>query len=217
MKIVTFLVSSDDYDGHVYADEFGYNGAHNATIGNHSYTFLIDIGQMKFGSLYYINRGLLQFDTSSLPDNVIIISAKLGLYGKTDYSTSDFIINVQGWTDASDGIATDDYSKFDGTNYDDGNFNTASFTTSGYNNITFSDYSIINKTGNTNLCIRSNRDISSTAPINYETIYVYDTGESSGKDPQLYITYTLPYNAPLNIYFANSEVEIKWGKFSLFF
>jgi len=117
----------------------------------------------------------------------------LKLYGSSDHSTTDFTIRVQKWTGDTP-ITTADYGQFDGTNYDNGLFSTSGFSTSGYNSITLTNFGLISKTGNTLICVRSSRDISSTAPTGNEHVLIktYDAGSSY--EPQLEVTYTSATN-----------------------
>lgn len=182
-----------------------YLTCHDAATASESYSDVIsaEIGQY---TGYNIRRVFLQFDTHEL-SGLTVTNAVLCLYGRSDQSTTDFNINVQKWTEATDGISTADYDGFDGTNYDDNTFSTSSFSTSAYNNITISTLSIINTTGVTTLCIRSSRDISSTAPTTLELVDIWLTENGFSTMPLLIVTYS--ESAPQENYIDlnNSNVD----------
>jgi len=138
-------------NGHVYKTDANYATAHDATTGTVSVwtdNGVRQFGQRYTGTEYIVWRQPIRWDTSSLPDNCVISSAKIRLYlvEYGDMSDTDFIVRVQKWTRTDNGWAdTTDYSKFDGTNYDDGTSNTVSWVEQSYNNITLSNFDIINK------------------------------------------------------------------------
>lgn len=178
-------------DGYVYGYSSTYSTAHDTAYGSDDSVDLLYIGQRKQtvpSTAYYVYRGFLKFDTSSIPSNAEITNAKLKLYGSVDASDTDFIIRLQKWTGDTP-IDTGDYNQFDGTNYDDG-FSTSGFTTSGYNEITISNYDLITKAGNTRICVRSSRDISSTTPSGNEYVQFYSYEKGAGYEPILEVTYT---------------------------
>ena len=205
----TFTLTVDTDDGRVYATGSDYQTLHDQEGGFLASTTLITFGQRELVAVitYRIHRAFLRFNTDSLPDDATITSAKLCLYGKNDYSTDDFTIRIQNWTEASDGITTDDYNGFDGTNYDDGNFNTASFSTSAYNNITISNFAIINKLGNTTLCMRSGEDVDSSAPSDDTDEYVEVEDAGDTYKPKLEVTYTAESTVTLNSPADSSTIE----------
>jgi len=174
-------------DGYVWGRASTYSTAHDTAYDSDDVATTLRIGQLYKGD-YFVMRGFLKFDTTTIPSTATITSAKLRLYGETDYSATDFYIRLQKWTGDTP-IDTGDYNQFDGTNYDDGNFNTSSFTTTGYNDIIISNFNLITKAGYTKICVRSSRDISSTAPTGdeYVQILTYDNGSNY---PILHIEYT---------------------------
>jgi PKD repeat protein len=172
----TLTVQSLSSDGYIYSSSIVYNTAWSASTGTVSSSAnYITIGQKKVlpGSTYYVYRGFLLFNTSSLPSNVLIDNATLSLYKMDDYSTTDFTITVQNGqpTYPHNPLQAGDYGKshYSGNG---GGLNTAYFV-NGRNNITLTNLSWITKGGTTKLCLRSSRDISGTTPIGNEYVNVY--------------------------------------------
>ena len=190
----TFDVVSDTYDAFVYY--YGgvgesYSNVHNNASGTTVDTTGVGLGQgYSPPDTFAIYRAFLLFDTSSLPDEATITTAILRLYGSIDISTNNFVIRIQNWTEASDGISVADYNGFDGVNYDDGLFDTSSYSVSAYNNISFSIFTLINLVANTSLCIRSSKDVLSTVPAFdvAERVYAQDTGAAN--PAKLVVTYS---------------------------
>jgi len=207
---VLFDPISDSYDGMVYSGTgSNYQTLHDAGSGSSVSTSVISFGQ-DYDVSYEIWRGLLSFNTSSIPDDATVSAAKLCLGHSSDVTDNDFIIHLQNWTDATDGIGTDDYSAFDGVNYDDGLFDTSMWSQTNYNNITISTFTLISLTGNTSICIRSSNDTSSVSPENnmHEYIQAADTGETN--PPKLSVTYSLtgPATATFVVYSDSYDGEI---------
>jgi hypothetical protein len=186
----TFDVFSDAYDGDITSSNSDYLTAHDAETGTASSTSIFQWGQSLPTTTYSIFRGVVLFNTSGLSNAVSIDSAKLCLGGLSDSATTDFIIRLQNWTEASDGISTADYNAFDGINYDDGLFDTTSWSLTEYNNITISNLNLININGNTTIFIRSSRDISSTPPTVGIPEFVRAAEVGGIRPAKLEVTYT---------------------------
>jgi hypothetical protein len=193
----TLTVDSLTNDGYIYKTNSNYNTAWTASTGTISSSDnYISIGQNKVASLppdYRIYRGFVLFNTSSLPSNAVIDNAKLSLYKKDDYSTTDFAITIQNGQPVypHNPLQTGDYVKshYSGNG---GSLNTMYFV-NGRNDFGLTNLSWINRTGITKLCLRSSRDISGTTPTGSEYVNVYsaDTMDSHGESykPRLIITY----------------------------
>jgi PKD repeat protein len=195
----TLSVNSLSNDGYIYSSSTTYSTARDASSGtvSSSATYL-SIGQRKdtgvFPSMYYIYRGFVLFNTSTLPSNAILDSAVLSLYKNDDYSTTDFSLTIQNGqpTYPHNPLQSTDYAKsrYSGNG---GSLNTSSYT-SGRNNITLTNLSWINTTGTTKLCMRSSRDINGNTPTGAEYINVYsanaiDPNPQTSYKPKLIITY----------------------------
>jgi len=202
----TYISSS--YDGHGYAwSDVDYSTVHDASDSSwvNGIASSVIVGQyIQTGPIYWIYRGYLFFDTSALPNDANISSAKVGLYGASDNSITDFYVTLQisptPATIPHQPITVGDYgySQWSGNG---GNISTAGWTLSGYNNISMSATGLtwISLTGTTTFCVRSSRDISDTAPFSdyhkeYISFYSYEQG--AGYQPFLEVTYTLPAPTP---------------------
>ena len=188
----TLTVYSLSSDGYIYNSGSSYNTVQSASTGTvDSSSSYLTIGQKKvaLGPTYYVYRGFVFFNTSTLPSNVYLDDATLSLYKKDDYSTTDFDITIQNGqpTYPRNPMQSADYNK----NYYSGNGGTLSTSgfTSGYNEIRMNNLSWINKTGITKLCLRSSRDISGTAPTGNEYVNVYSNEFLGMCPPKLVINY----------------------------
>lgn len=181
-------------DGNLYQTSTVYNTAWAAAAASAAVTAntVVEIGQSKLGSDYGISRGGLYFDTSSIADTDVVTSAVLYVYGKYDWSDTDFDLTIQSGmpTYPHDPMVVNDYSKayYAG---DGGSLNTSGFTTTGYNAITLNatGRGWINLTGTTKLVLRSSREIAGTAPTGEEEVFIYSSEEAgTDKDPYLVVT-----------------------------
>lgn len=154
------------------------------------------IGQSKVVTIFTVYRSFFYFNTTAVPDNAIISSANVSLYGQTDSSTQDFEITIQ------TGMPTWPHDPLVATDYEKGNYsgnggfiNTSAFSLAGYNNISLnaSGISMINLSDWTKFCVRDDKDIAGTAPTTTtEYVYVYTSEQGVGFTPYLEIIYTLP-------------------------
>jgi hypothetical protein len=121
---------------------------------------------------YYVWRSMARWDLSSFNKNRIASARLLLNVSGNQIWSGSFIVKIQRWTDAADGVPEppfedDDYSSFDGINYDDGSFNTtvipnpANFYIA---SVPLQDLSVINQTGFTDLFLRSSMDVFDIAP-----------------------------------------------------
>ena len=189
----TLTVYSTASDGYIYKSDTDYTRAQTATTGTVDYIGqFITIGQKKMAGLpatYYVYRGFVFFDTSTLPSNAFLDSATLSFYKKDDYSTTDFSITVQNGQPVypHNPLQSSDYNR----NYYAGNggtYNTSGLH-NGYNNISLTQLGWITKGGTTKLCLRSSRDINGNTPTGNEYVNVYANEKGSGYQPKLVIHY----------------------------
>ena len=191
----TLTVYSTSSDGYIYNSNSNYNTAQSATTGTVDSTgTYISIGQKSTAgppTIYYVYRGFVFFNTTSLPLNAYLDSATLSLYKKDDYSTTDFDITIQNGqpTYPHDPMQSGDYNKNDYTG-NGGSLNTAQFK-NGYNDIRITSLNWITKGGTTKLCLRSNRDINGNAPTGneYVNVYSHEYLGGNGYQPKLVIAY----------------------------
>jgi len=181
-------------DGFLEYGNSSYTVAHNAAYADwvRSSFNVLAIGQVSSGG-YYIQRGALFFNTSSLPDNADITSATLSLYGYFDESTIDFDVTVVDGSLLDEPLVASDYGDLRTQTTNGGGFNTVGFSTSGYNDIYLNAVGMgwISKTGITKFGLRSSRDITATAPSGLEHVGVHPS-ESVGGDgyrPKLVVSY----------------------------
>jgi len=157
-------------DAYVYGKSSNYTTA-RTTAYDKSIGGDIRVGQDYSSGLdlYYVYRSFLKFNTSVIPDTAELISVELYFYCSSDLSSTDFVIRVQKWTGDTP-VELEDYNQFDGVNYDDGTFNTNMIVQNEYNAINITNFDVINKTGYTLLCIRSDREINAMTPTGLEYI-----------------------------------------------
>ena len=181
----------DSDDGHLSNTNSNYDTAWMATTGwvtDSSNWFTV--GQRNQSGNYAIYRSVLFFDTSTIPDNMTVISAVLSLYCYQNYSTTDFNITIQ---KCSPSIhkpleAGDYYKSHYSGNY--GEKNSSTLPDSGYWNITVETPSnLVSLTSWTKICLRSEFEIDGTAPDGNEYIHFYSTEQGSSYAPKLYVTY----------------------------
>lgn len=181
----------------VYAD------AHDATTGSIYHTNTGYIGQCYYPAYndYSIDRFVVAWDTSSLPDTAVVLSPSyLRLYGVApDKSATDFSITVQsgGTTYPHVPPVSGDYNQ---ANYsgNGGSLSTSGFVTGQYNRIDLNTtgYGWVSRTGWTRFMLRSSRDISGTPPTGDELVYIRQAEAGSSYAPILFLTYAVAVVRP---------------------
>ena len=185
-------------DGTVWAEGFNYSAVHGApSWGVYLGYEWLAVGQQSSAlsvSHFELYRGALFFDTSSLPDDAIMSSAVLSLYGDYDGSNVDFDITVVGGLGLHEPLNITDYHTLMLKTESGGSFNTSGFSTSGYNDIPLNETGRgwISKTATTKLGLRSSRDIVPTEPPSLEVVQVYASEKGEGFKPRLVVTYSTP-------------------------
>ena len=186
-------------DGYIYKSDATYATAHDAVTADgvlYTGSTIMTIGQ---NASYQINRIFLYFDTSAIPDDATIISAKIRLKTATNgdqNADTDFNIvvrrNTAGTYPGDPMVTTDfNYTFYTG---DGGSINTADMGAQGtlnYIHLNATGLSWINKTGYTKLALISSRDINSITPTGNE--YFVVTAQESGTTgiPQLTVVYAV--------------------------
>ena len=156
-----------------------YTSARNAEesggSGGGVYNSLILIGQRINSTYYYVDRSALSFDTSSLPEDAIIDSVDVVLVAEVNYTSgSNFSLTLVEGTFSGTTVVNDWFNDFEGWT-SSGTYPVVSLAnTIGTSTYTTGDtlrfrlnttgLGTINKTGNTNFMILSDRDISETTP-----------------------------------------------------
>lgn len=201
----TFYVDIGENDGYAIGYDSSYEIAWNTPFNAWDYTTELPFGQIYTSNLgkYCIYRVFLKFDTSIIPSDSVIENATLGLNVVTlSKLYENFYINIQKWIGDTP-ITTTDYMQFDGINYDDGNYYTTACIANEYSNITISNFELIEKAGNTKICVRSSREINQDVPTQPEHLSVFSYEQGSGYIPFLQVTYTFipPPETPISILF----------------
>lgn len=192
--------NSQSYDGDCLGFGSTYAIARNIPSSNYTRTslMLFQVGQTyDVGEGYEVYRSYVYFDTSIIPDDATITSAKLRLYIalQNDDSDADFNITIQNGqpTYPHVPLVSADYN----LNYYSGNggsFNTSVISTDSYYNISLSaaGLSWISLTGRTKLCLRSDNDIDNTPPSDgvHEYVGIRSSEMGAGYLPILEVSYT---------------------------
>lgn len=153
------------------------------------------VGNGKFGATYFINRGFVPFDTSTLPDTDAISAANLGLYRYADEADvdSDSISIVQSSQASNTALATADFDAI-GTTKGATDKTFAAWIANGaaYNvfalNATGQGW--ISKTGYTLIGARTAKDIAATQPAGNGYIsFVCAETTGTTTDPYLQVTH----------------------------
>jgi hypothetical protein len=153
---------------------------------------------------YYttLSRHIFEFNTSNLPDDCTINSAKMSIAGHSGgYHTmdGDLTFGVTGFTPGTPGtIAASDFQTFGNTLYSDTYIQNTSWSLVAYNNFTFNDAGVANisKTGYTNTMLRLKWDIINDPTgltwkaSSYLSEEVQFSEHAGSLDPLITITYT---------------------------
>lgn len=168
-----------------------YAGAHDATTST-VYTLAEGTNNILHNSkitTYYVRRGDLQFDTSSVPDSDTISSATLRMRavstGSSNADTDTVVaLNNTDNTNLTSPVVSEDMNDYGSTSI--GSKPLASYT--GVNvdvDLVLSDYTAINKTGTTRIGLRLQKDIDNTSPTGNNVLRI-----NTGTTCQLIIEHT---------------------------
>jgi hypothetical protein len=182
-------------DGYLYSTNATYATAQSgAGLGVGYGGTTTGTGQYLTSGVYYIYRSHLYTDTSTLGADADITAASLFVYAEQDISTTDFNLTAVAST-ASDPLTATvgNWTAIGATSF--GSVSTVGISLTAYTEIVLnaSGLANINKTAATQWGLRSDRDISATAPTGWEYLGFY-TSERAGtsQDPYLSVTYTVP-------------------------
>ena len=187
------------FAGSVYNNVIsGFTNCRNAASGNGTQTDFIVCRTKKEadGSSFSIKRGVVVFNTSTLPDNATVSSAVLRLYSTFEsdtvggVATAD-VVSVNLASDSS--LSNDDFNDFGTTvlSYVETSapgFGTATPNT--YKSFTLAT-NLISLTGNTRFGIREKKDVISSEPINPNTSNEF-IFQVTTNVPHLDLVYTTP-------------------------
>lgn len=185
------------YSYYMYDADASYTVANENTTAQVVASDQIDIAQQGT-TPYYVRRGYLLFDTSTIPSGAVITSVTLKLCTQYDGSTRDFnmrVINANGQVSPGTPPVAGDYDR---TKYTlDGSKTVGTLATSSiqpadsYNNISLNTDSI-NKGSWTKFLLISDRDIAKTSPTSTSEFIRFYNISATNKEPKLTIEYNLP-------------------------
>lgn len=155
------------------------------------------------GSIYWLIRSPLLFDSSGLDDHAVISAATLSVYatgaGDNTETTHPADIQIVSCTPASNtDLVIEDFDQFGTTKFLDSAYDLGTFIgTAAYHNFILNALGIANisKVGVSSFAIRANNDFSdATAPSDrsYGTLYFADQG--NGYQPKLIATYDIVFH-----------------------
>ncbi len=187
----------------IYGQNTTYTTARSTSTGENSST-TFQLGQTFGGGITYeVFRDFLNFDTSSIPDNMVVTDVKLRMVVTSGLYNSNFeiqiieqVFNLSSYvreTIYDDCLAASSYYLWRNTSSgitNDTQYTGASMT-NGY----------VNKSGITSYSIRSSRDKSGSPPtisLQYEYCNIYSrTIATTSYRPTLIVTYDLPSSLPV--------------------
>ena len=198
-------------DGSTYKTSNSWSTAIGAAIGTSAGYIITPFkaGTGKSSTNYKIDRAFVPFDTSSLPDNAIVIDAKLKVYIahkiNNDNDGDDFITLVQGSQASTASLTISDYNKAgavynskEGINITERK-DITQVATNQYLvfNLNDTGKSWISKTGATKLGLREGHDVINSAFVGnadqFNQIVIRSSGYADTlNDPILEITYVIP-------------------------
>lgn len=184
-------------DGRLYNLDSVYANA-RASADTVSTTATERIGQVynSAGGTYACYELFVAFNTSTIVDTAVVSAATLSMDGAGDSSTTDFTAQVRPKVWTPSGLTTADFVA--GADLSSltllATWASSSYS-SGYNNFSSEAAfnSAINKTGNTELLIHSDRHAAGTTPSGNEYVLFTMANETgTTTDPKLVVTYTVP-------------------------
>jgi hypothetical protein len=193
--ILDIIIDYSSRSGTLEKSDANYTTCHNAsTADNASTSGDLDVGQILAGGTYYIYRGVLEFDTSTIPSNAIITYAKLkGFYCAYTQGggTYDLVVQNGQPTYPHNPFVVGDYS-YSYYSGNGGSINNSALTYGKNFEIILNStgWSWINPGGMTKFVLRTSDDISGTAPIANDYI---DCGQLNYSCyPTIEILYSVP-------------------------
>ena len=184
-------------DGYLRKDDStSWSTTRNASAsvsGSDSATSITVAGEQGGSSKKIISRAFLLFDTSAIPNTASILSADLGLYVTSSYTSGgELRLYVVGSTPASStSLANGDYDQVGGTSFgvSDGAYALNTYETIPLN---ASGQAAVSVTGVTKLGVRSYYDFANVNPSNSDEMNVaFSSADQTGtsQDPKLVVAY----------------------------
>lgn len=159
--------------------------------------FSMPLGQGIVATNYYIWRFGWIFNTSSIPSDALISSAKISFMLAFDFSDTDFDITVVSGADIADGgLVQQDYGDLLDETVSRGSKSTAGLSLNTYYDIDLNATGIgeITRAGITKFGVRSSRDIGSNTPIGDERVNLWST-QQAGRGVKLTVNYDVTFTA----------------------
>lgn len=186
---------STSNDGTLVSSSANYGEAHDSHVlsGYDNTTSEITTtsglaGQTNAGAIFAIYRGVLVFDTTTLPEFATVSTWTVKLYGTSVHATSDNIVLVQAGDVHNPLLSTDFDVLLPKITSIATPIDTAAWAVGAWNTFTGTSNDIINIGGYTVIGIRSEDDINGTTAIGDE--YVEWASSESSHKPVLNVTYT---------------------------
>jgi len=182
----TYYPSSDGYTGNT--SQSSYANARNSTPSgvNSDAQAYVESHQHETG-LYSITRGYFHFDTSAIPDDYLIGSASLFLYGYNGKAGTE---NYNVYTSTSTSLTTGSWWQIDDTALST-NISATDFNVAGYNEYELNAIgtSTISKTGTTAFVVRQVEfDVNNASPsANAYRLIAVETSANAGTDKDPYL------------------------------
>ena len=209
----TFL--SPTSDGYLWSTDISYPTA--ADMGT---TSAVTTGDLVVGqnhpSTYTCYESFILFDTATIPDSALILTATLSLWMSADYSTTEFDVQARtkSWgatLEAADAVADHNLGAL--TLLASKNTSPA-WSTTAYTDLTENGSNLrsaINKTGTTEMIVCDSLQVGDpgTAPIATEWVQP-NSGNASGKEPKLVVTWQLSGPA-LVLTQVGDDIHVDWS------
>ena len=171
-------------------DAADYASARNTSDGYSITSPAVYVGHDYESSEFRVNRGYLDFNTSSIPDDATVTDVKLNLKLYYNGSSTDFDVRIYKFTWSEPITSTNREANYDAdaAEYDNLWRNTTGLSSGTRYDSSSLDNSWVNLTGDTKYQLRSKEDVDNSEPTNDEYISVY-SANSAGNEPILYVTY----------------------------
>ena len=200
--------------GDVRGGGWSYSAKRNAVTGAYYENTKVSVGQNDTPNVF---RGFLSFTIPEIPN---IVSARIILFGETDYSTTDF--NLIALTSTyGNPLSLTDYTLFDGhqtsgaytgTVLNDA-WNSSVYVDDGENTLTLNAAglaALFAKKGDTvKIALISEEDYNESAPANPEWIHFYASAKP-GFEPYLSLTYSTTSDFFQNVGGNLTPVGVLW-------
>ncbi len=195
---VDSTIYSSPSDGEVYGQNATYSTARSTAAGCDATGGTARIGQnLSGGTVYYVYRAYLDFDTASIPDDAEITSAVLGVCADTDLSGTDFNVEVYRYA-WSEGLCDTTEANYDGAYGASATLEgTLRSTSDGWTAGTCYTMTVatggISLTGDSKYTLVSSPDVGNLAPAGNQYVFIRTADYAgTGSDPFLLLSYTTP-------------------------